>query len=173
MAKQIRKKTFNKEGFTLIEVMIALAIFGVFIVSFMAAQGYNVTDSTSLRREIRLKQFVQEKINELVTTPPELKDSLTLRSETGKFESDESMKFEVTYMKFKIPDFDKIKGKQKQDEQEETDPLQKKIFEMVKKNMEEIVWQVQVKVTDTNTGYSQIASTWLNNDKAPVKLDAL
>lgn len=161
----------GKEGFTLIEVMIALAIFGVFIVSFMAGQGYNVSDSTKIRRELKLKELAQNKMNELIVTPPEFKESITLSKETGKFENDPDYKFEITYKKFKIPDLEKIKGKE--EGEDEGSALQKKIFEMVKKNMEEIIWQVEVNVIDTNTEYSYSVSSWMANEKAIIKLDAL
>ncbi|OIQ17969.1 MAG: hypothetical protein BM556_11130 [Bacteriovorax sp. MedPE-SWde] len=173
MAKQIKDKNSKQHGFTLIEVMIALAIFGVFIVSFMSGQGYNVTDSASLRRELQLKEYAQLKINELLVSPPELKESLTLRPETGKFEENEQFKFEVTYKRFKVPDYEKLKGNEESQEEDASSSLQKKIFETVKKNMEEMVWQIEVTVIDTTTDYRHSVSTWLTNEKIEVKLDTL
>lgn len=175
MAEQIIKhirKNSNK-GFTLIEVMIALAIFGVFIVAFMAGQGYNVSDSTSMRRDLKMKEFAQLKINEIIVTPPELKDSLTLKAETGKFEENDQYTFEITYKRFKVPDYNKLKGKEEDEQEDASSQLQKKIFETVKKNMEEIIWQVEVTVIDSISDNRHSISTWLTNDKAEVKLDTL
>lgn len=170
MVSKIRKILKIQSGFTLIEVMIALAIFGVFIVSFMTGQGYNVSDSTELRRELKLKEFAKSKMNELIISPPDFQESLTLRPDTGKFDSDKSYTFEVSYKRFKIPDLNKIRGKEADDDQ--GSDKKKKIFELVKKNIEEIIWQVEVKVIDSNSGHHYSVSTWLTNEKAPVKLDA-
>lgn len=170
MVRKIAKNT----GFTLIEVMIALAIFAVFVVSFMAAQGYNVSDSSKMRNELKLREYVSKKINEIVAKPPEFKDSLTLKADSGKFEDDENFKYEVTYKKFKIPDYSKIKGTSSEDEVAESEnPIEKKIFESVSKNLESIIWQAEVKVIDDTTGNSLSMSTWLVNNKAEVVLEAL
>jgi len=152
--------------------MIALAIFGVFIVAFMAGQGYNVTDSTSMSQDIKLKEFAQLKMNELVVSPPEFKEGLTLTPEKGKFEENDQYTFEITYKRFKLPDLSKIRGIEEDAQQDSAEAqLQKKIFETVQKNIKEIIWQVEVKVTDTNTDNFHVVSTWLDNEKAEVKLD--
>ena len=156
--------------------MIALAIFAVFIVSFIAGHGYNIQDSTSMRTELQLKEYALEKINEIITSPPELKESLTLKPETGKFERNEVIKWEVTYKTFEMPDFDKILGNDPDseeggDEDPEGAAVQKKILEVASKNLKELIWQVEVKVIDTNTDNAQVISTWLYNDKAKVKVE--
>lgn len=173
MAEQITRlnKLKNKDGFTLIEVMIALAIFGVFIVAFMTGQGYNVTDSSSMRTDLKLKEFAQLKMNEIIVKPPEFKEGLTLTPEKGKFEENDQYTFEITYKRFKVPDYNKLQGREEDAEEDASSQLQKKIFETVKKNMEEIIWQVEVKVIDSITENSYAISTWLTNDKAEVKLD--
>jgi len=164
------RKIKQNSGFTLIEVMIALAIFAVFIVSFISAQGYNVLDSSRIRKEIQLKELAQFKINEIITTPPEFKESLTLKPETGKFEDHEQFKFEVAYKKFLIPDYAKLTG-QNDEDSSDSNPIQKKIFENVKKNMEEMIWQVEVTVINSENDDRYSVSTWLYNHKVPVKLD--
>lgn len=160
----------NPKGFTLIEVMIALAIFAVFVVSFMIAQGYNVTDSSRMRSELKIKEFLSLKVNQIINKPPELKESLTLRPDTGKFEEDDNFKFEVTYKQFKVPDYDKLQGNE--EASEETDGIEKKIFENVSKNLTTLLWQVDVKVIDDLTGNSMSMSTWIINSKAEVVLEA-
>lgn len=160
----------NQKGFTLIEVMIALAIFAVFVVSFMIAQGYNVTDSSRMRSELKIKEFLSLKVNQIINKPPELKESLTLRPDTGKFEEDDNFKFEVTYKQFKVPDYDKLQGNE--EASEETDGIEKKIFENVSKNLTTLLWQVDVKVIDDLTGNSMSMSTWIINSKAEVVLEA-
>ncbi len=171
MAKQVRKNS----GFTLIEVMIALAIFGVFVVSFMASQGYNVSDSTSMRAELKLKELVQSKINEIIVVPPEFNDALTMKPTTGKFENNDGFKYEVTYKKFKVPDLDKIKGNEESANEDNSaeSAIEKKIFENVAKNLETVLWQVQVKVINELNGQEMTMSTWLLNDKAEIVLETI
>ncbi|EQC46122.1 type II secretion system protein J [Bacteriovorax sp. Seq25_V] len=169
------RKVRNKSGFTLIEVMIALAIFGVFIVSFMASQGYNVTDSSSMRAELKLKELVQAKVNEIIVAPPELTDALTLKATQGKFEKDEGFKYEITYKKFKVPDLDKIKGNEESSNEDDSaeSAIEKKIFDNVAKNLETVLWQVQVKVINEVSGQEMVMSTWLLNDKAEIILETI
>ncbi|WP_127717306.1 prepilin-type N-terminal cleavage/methylation domain-containing protein [Halobacteriovorax sp. HLS] len=169
MVKRIKKIFINQAGFTLIEVMISLAIFSVFVTAYLTAQGYNVTDSTVMRDELSLKRFAEQKINELIIDPPELKESLTLKADAGKFKEDESFSYEVKYTKFELPDFQKIMGTTEEDQ----DPSQKKIFENVKKNLEKIIWQVEVTVKNENTDRNYSVSTWLYNHQAQIQFEQL
>lgn len=170
MTKAIKKNDQN--GFTLIEVMIALAIFSVFIAVYVTSQGYNVADSARFKQELKLKQLAEFKINELITNPPELSESLTLTPETSDFEDWPNYSYAITYKKFLIPDFSKIQGEDpNQDRQEASQQreLEKRIFETVKENMEILLWQVEVKVTDKTTKESYLATTWIYNHDAEVQ----
>lgn len=163
----------NKQGgFTLIEVMIALAIFSVFIAVYVTSQGYNVADSAQFKQELKLKQLTEFKINELIVNPPELSESLTLTPETSDFEDWPNYSYSITYKKFIIPDFSKIKGEDpNQDRQDAAQQreLEKRIFETVKENMELLLWQIEVKVTDKTTQESYMATTWIYNHDAQVQ----
>ena len=66
----------DKKGFTLMEVMIAISIFAVFATVFVTGQGYNLLDSSKLKDEMLMKDLCENKINEIITNPPELRDSL-------------------------------------------------------------------------------------------------
>ena len=168
-------KLHNKhDGFSLIEVMIGLAIFAVFIVTFMAAQGYNIQDSAGFRSELKLKELAMNRINELVVDPPEFAMSLTLKPDKGKFEDEEGYEWEIEYKEFKIPDYSKMQGKD-ESEEENTGPkegLQKKIFENIQKNLEKMIWQARVTVINTNTQQRYSVSTWLMNDKYEATIEA-
>ena len=167
-------KLKNNSGFTLIEVLIALAIFAVFIVAFITAQGYNITDSIEMRKEVQLRDFAVEKMNEILSYPPELKDSLTLKEETGKFERNDDITFTITWKKFTVPDFDKIQGTQdNEDSQNSANAVQKQIFQVVKKNLEKLLWQVQVTARDKLTQDQITISTWLTNDKYKVEINGI
>lgn len=164
MAKRIKKILTNPSGFTLVEVMISLAIFSVFVSAYLTAQGYNISDSTVMREELDLKRFAEIKINELIVDPPELKESITLKADAGKFKSNENFTYEVKYTKFVLPDFQKIMGSTDQKQ----DPSEKKIFDNIKKNLEKIIWQVEVTIKNQTSERSYSVSTWLYNHQAQI-----
>ena len=111
MAKgKVINKNFltNQNGFTLMEVMISIAIFTVFASVFVTGQGYNLLDSSKLKEEILMKDFAENKINDIITNPPELRDALTLTKETKDVEANSDYQTIVEYKKFFVPDMDKI-----------------------------------------------------------------
>jgi prepilin-type N-terminal cleavage/methylation domain-containing protein len=55
-------RLLNDQGFTLMEVMIAISIFAIFASVFVTGQGYNLLDSSSLKDEILLKDICENKI---------------------------------------------------------------------------------------------------------------
>ncbi len=168
MAKKLRK-ILNTKGFTLVEVMISLAIFAVFAASYLTAQGYNISDSTVMREELDLKRFAELKINEIIVTPPELKDSLTISKDSGKFEEDNNFSYSIEYKKFVVPDLNKITG----GDQEAQDPNETKIFNNIKKNLEKIIWQVEVTVKNETSERIYSVSTWLYNHQAQVMFEQM
>ncbi|MFG1591723.1 prepilin-type N-terminal cleavage/methylation domain-containing protein [Halobacteriovorax sp. CON-3] len=170
MVKQLK----NNSGFTLIEVLIALAIFAVFITSYITAQGLNITDSMEMRTEITLREYGIEKMNEILAYPPELKDSITLKPESGKFESNDNISYSVEWKNFTVPDFEKISGAETPDDGDDSNnAIQKQIFGVVKKNLEKLLWQVSVTVKDDTTDETYTISTWLSNDKYKVQINGL
>lgn len=170
MVKKLRSLIQNQKGFTLIEVMISLAIFAVFVSAYLTAQGYNISDSTVMRDELNLKRYAEKKINEIIVSPPELKLSITLKPDAGKFEEDENFSYSVLYKQFIIPDLNKITGA---DQEEDQNPQEKKIFDNVKKNLEKIIWQVEVTVKNNTSERTYSVSTWLYNQQAQVVFEQM
>ncbi|WP_372653807.1 type II secretion system protein J [Halobacteriovorax sp.] len=168
MAKKLRT-ILNSKGFTLVEVMISLAIFAVFASAYLTAQGYNISDSTVMREELELKRYAELKINEIIVTPPELKDSITLSKDAGKFEEDDNFSYAIEYKKFVVPDLNKITGA----DQEAQDPNEAKIFTNIKKNLEKIIWQVEVTVKNETSERIYSVSTWLYNHQAQVMFEQM
>ena len=168
------EKSHKKDsGFSLIEVMIGLAIFAVFIVTFMAAQGYNIQDSATFRTEIKLKELALNRLNELVIDPPQFALSLTLKPDKGKFEEEEGYEWEIEYKEFKVPDYNKLQGKEEEEEQVgPQDALQKKIFQNIQKNLQKMIWQARITVINTNTNQKHSVSTWLVNDEYEATIEA-
>jgi prepilin-type N-terminal cleavage/methylation domain-containing protein len=168
-------KANNNLGFTLMEVMIAIAIFSVFATVFVTGQGYNLLDSSKLKEDIRLKDLCENVMNDLITNPPELRDALTLSKETKDFEKTPEYQYTVEYKKFFVPDMSKIMGKEKDNDQAEDKKalLEKRIFQVFKENMEKILWQVEVTVKNKLTNEEFKLSTWIYNQNAEVKIDQI
>lgn len=159
---------YNNKGFTLIEVMIALVLFGVFSLSYITGHIANISDSTSFKRDIRLRDLAQMKINEVIVQPPELSEALTSGGiEKAKFEDFPEYEYELEFKAVFIPEFDKIMGKQ-EDEDANRASIQRKVFTVVKENMEKLVWQVRVLVRHLESGETYELASWLKNEKARV-----
>lgn len=161
--------TFQK-GFSLIEVMIALAIFSVFITAFVTSQGFNISDSAGFKKNVNLQMMTELKLNQILAHPPELSERLTLTPETGDMEEDANFSFQVTYKIFELPDFEKINDTNAGERvSPEMVQLQARIYENVKNNLKELLWQVEVVITDKSNQENYSASTWLYNEPAQVQ----
>jgi hypothetical protein len=82
------------------EVMIAISIFAVFATVFVTGFGYNLIDSGKIKEDIKLKDYCENKINDIITNPPALSDSLTLTKDTKDVENDTSYQTIVEFKKF-------------------------------------------------------------------------
>ena len=177
MAKAKELKILSNDlGMTLLEVMISLAIFSVFIVSYMASQGYSIKDSTDLREDIKLRELCLQVIDETTVDPPVFRESLTLSPETKKFEDDEKYTYTKLWKRLTIPDIQKIQGSdplEQEGKQDQQGALQKRIYDNVKKNLEKMVWQLEVTVKSEITENKFVLSTWFYDDKAKVQFDGL
>jgi prepilin-type N-terminal cleavage/methylation domain-containing protein len=90
----------NQSGFTLMEVLIAITIFALFATVFVTGQGYNLLDSGKFKDDLLLKDLAENKINEIVVNPPELRDSLTITKETKAFDSNPDYQYTIEYKNF-------------------------------------------------------------------------
>lgn len=163
----------NQSGFTLIEVMIAIAIFAVFASAFVQGFGYGLLDSGKLKEDILLKDFAENKINDIITNPPTLSDSLTLTKETKDIEGNTNYQTIVEWKKFVVPDMTKIAGSSGVDETEEESQekqLEKRIFNVFKENMEKMIWQVEVTVKNKTSGDTFVLDAWITNQNADVNI---
>lgn len=164
----------NQSGFTLMEVMIALVIFSIFASAFVTGQGYNLLDSGKLKEEMLMKDYCENKINDIIVNPPELRDSLTLSKETKDVEANKDYQYTVEYKKFFVPDMNKITGEEEADQEESAQAqMEKRIFKVFKENMEKMLWQVEVTVKNKTNDSSFKLSSWIYNQNADVKIDAL
>lgn len=161
----------TQQGFTLVEVMIALAIFAVFITAYVASQGTNLAQSARFRQALELHQHTQNKVNELIASPPELVETLEMTPETGTIENHDRFSYAITYKRFTIPDLNKIQGNPETAQEGEMAQLEQRLFTTVKENMERLLWQAEVTVTDKESNESYSLTTWLYNREAQVQFN--
>ena len=114
----------NQNGFTLFEVMIAIAIFTIFATAFVTGEGYNLLDSSKLKEELIMKDLCENKINDIIVNPPELRDALTLTKETKDIEGYPEYQTIVEFKKFFVPDMNKISGNTGEDGKEKEESPQ-------------------------------------------------
>jgi prepilin-type N-terminal cleavage/methylation domain-containing protein len=183
-------KSFKEAGFSLLEVMIAITLFAFFITAFLSSQGYNVSDSALSEEQLLLQSLAERKINELILDPPRFNNTTENLKETKTFEDKEFAGYEYTLeiKKLTIPDFGQLFSQKGATTSEAEDNyegdyyaegnkaqrntnLEKMIFEELKKNIERIIWQTRVTVTNKETKYSFTLSTFLTNYNEQIQLN--
>ncbi len=181
-----------ERGFSLIEVTVAITIFAFFATAFLASQGYNVQDSILSQEQLTLQLLAEREINKLVIDPPKFNNVTANSKETKKFEESEYKDYEYTLemKKLTIPDFAQLfaqKGGATKEGEEAYDgdyynknqqggaarntSVEKMIFEEMKKNIEKMIWQARITVTNKETKYSFTLSTFLTNYNEKVQLN--
>lgn len=179
MAKRLNTILSNQKGFTLVEVMIALTIFALFITAFLMSQGSNITMSQQMSEDIMLHNLAERKINEALLNPPVFTNATENDVEEKNFEEEGFTKFryKIEYKKLEIPDMNQLMGRNQNGESEDddyanadqtqrNDAVTKMVFEKLRKNIEQMIWQVKVTITNTETDYSYELSSWVTNEKA-------
>jgi len=183
-------KKFNQRGFSLLEVMIAITLFAFFITAFLTSQGYNVSDSRLSEEQLVLQALCERKINELILDPPKFSNATANLKETKTFEETEYSGYEYTLeiKKLTIPDFAQLlsqKGATSEEASESYEgdyfnensktqrnaALEKTVFEELKKNIERVIWQARVTVTNKETKYNYTLSTFLTNYNERIQLN--
>ncbi len=173
--------------------MIAITLFAFFITAFLTSQGYNVADSALSEEQLMLQSLCERKINELHLDPPKFSNATADLKETKTFEEKELSNYEYTLeiKKIILPDFAQLFGQkdgateEAQDSYEGTyfnqdsanssgqrnSGLEKLVFEELRKNIEKIIWQARVTVTNKETKYNFTLSTWLTNYNEKIQLN--
>lgn len=166
-------KRINQKGFTLLEVLFALAIFGVFLVGISDTISYNVSSSIRIREDINLSNLAELKMNQVMLDRKDFTNATENDVDSGNFEIEgmEKYKYEVRIRKTEFPDLSEILGQDNEEDnnQRGIDPVTKIIFTKLKNNLEEMIWQVNVKIINTETNYSYELNSWIN--KSNPRLD--
>lgn len=151
--------------------MIALAIFSAFILGIYTTVGHNVSSSVLFKEDINLHNLAELKMNEILLSKRKFTNATESDTDSGNFEIPgfEKYKYEIKIVPTKFPDFSQIMGKSEQDDNSSPNPIQKVIFDKLKKNLEEIMWQVTVTTTNTENNYAYELKSWV--EKSNPKLD--
>lgn len=155
---------------------MALTIFSVFIMVFMSTQGYNISGSTRMKEELELHNLAEYKMSEALLAPPALNESRTEYIEEKTFEETKwaNFTYKIEYKKLELPNFGELISQDEEElitEENRNQELQKRIFQKVQENMERMIWQVAVTITDKTSGETYTLSSWIRNTKARVDLN--
>jgi len=183
-------KTTNEKGFSLLEVMIAITLFSFFITAFLTSQGYNISDSALSEEQLRLQSLCERKINELYLDPPKFNNVTKDLKETKTFEEKENSDYEYTLeiKPLMMPDMAQLFGQKDGTTEEAQDSyegdyfndnskasrnsgIEKMVFSELKKNIEKIIWQARVTVTNKETKYNYTLTTFLTNTNERIQLN--
>lgn len=177
----------TSQGFSLLEVMIALTMFSIFISAYLVSQGYNVSDSSLSEEQLKLHMLCEKQMQEIMINPPKFTNALIDLKETKNFE-DSALKdysWTIEWKKLKVPDFGKIfaanvtegaAGEDNKYYDSDTSAARNKsvenlVFEKLKENIERAVWQVRLTVTNKETKYSYTLARWITNYDEPIQLN--
>jgi len=181
-------RLINQKAFSLIEVLIALTLFAVFVTVYMTSQGYNLTDSIMLKEENTLRVLAERTYNEIYLNPPEFNDALENRKDKKSYEDDDYKDYEyiIEYKKFDFPDLSNLIGDPTQNQNQnqtsgqdrgmsqnvrQDDNLKKIVFERLKENLDRMIWQVRVTVRNKNTDQQYFLAGWIQNHQAQIMLN--
>ena len=160
----------NHQGFSLIEVMIALAIFAVYATAMIYSLTNNVTGSIQMAEDLELHNLAEMKMNEVLIGKKEFTNATENDPDTGQFEIEgyEKYKYKVEIKKLKLPELQQILGKTDEEGNSEDDAVQGLIFKKLQQNIEELIWQVKVTITNTETTYEYELNSWINKSNAKI-----
>lgn len=176
--KTLKNILKENKGMTLVEVTIAIFLFALFITAFMVGQGDNISDSISFKGDLLLKDIAEMKMSETLINPPQdfrpAQGKVKVAEEKKKFEDIEEYpdyRYAVQLFKVTIPEYDKIVGKPEEENPNQDQAMQRRIFDNFKRNMEQLVWQIVITVEHKPSGATYDLSTWYYNEAGRMQFD--
>jgi prepilin-type N-terminal cleavage/methylation domain-containing protein len=158
----------NNSGFALIEVMVALFLFAVFMAVFATTQGYNVSDSFNMKEELVMSELCKNELNQIILEPPKsFGPGLFIGpGDTKPIDGFPNYNRTIKYKEFFIPDFNKVQGL---GADQASSGYEAKIYQEVKTNLQKMLYQVEVTVTNKDTGLNFTLSTFIQDTQARVQ----
>jgi len=174
MINGVKIMNFKNKGFTLLEVMIALALFSVFFVVFLSSQSSNFISSNRMEKRLIMHNIAENVMSDLLTAPPPLNPSLTLKPQVFKYENNDDYEYSIEYKQFELPNI----FTQPQEGEESSDSAQNQqsqyvdlLYKQVKENVKEALWQVRISVIEKETKYEYWLTAWLRNPNFEIRTD--
>lgn len=164
-----RKIIKSQAGFSLVEVIMAFTLFSVFITAFMVSQGGNITRSTIMQEDLILHNLCERKLNEQLVDLPKFTNATKNDVKTGNFKQEgrKHYKYKIEFIPLELPSLKDVLLPKEEDAQEgQNDKIKAMIYEKLQKNLEKIVWQLKVTVTNSETKYSYELATWVTDINA-------
>ena len=168
MVKRINKQA----GFSLVEVLIALTLFAITSAILSVTVTTNLNSSRLGRMDSKLHNLAEFKMNEVLISNREFTSATNTSEETGNFEIEgfKEYRYKVQIRKMELPDLAAIMGQTEDEanriETQETQ-VRKRVFAILKKNLEEMIWQVKVEVTSPEDDYYELTS-WVDKGNAQI-----
>ena len=158
-----------KSGMSLIEVMIALAIFAVFATAYSVGHNGSLATSANMQGDLKLKDLAEMQYNLTLLDPPDFsKPVADVKKVTKSFKDYPDYEYTMSYKQIFIPDITKILGEQ-DDPNDPERQNRKKIMQEFKDNMERLVWQISLEVRDKRNNATFLLSGWTYYAKGQVK----
>ncbi len=157
---------------TLVEVLVAMTLFAVVSVSIVHVVSNGVNSSVLMRDTMELHHLARLKMEEILVQQNKFNAGTENDVKTGNFELEnyKDYKYKIQFKKIEFPELSQIMG-QEESEQEDSGQasLKKMIFGKIKKNIEQMIWQVHIEVTDPTGEQNYELDAWVTNPEA--KLD--
>ncbi len=159
-------------------------MFSVFYLVYATSERINLLGSTQWQKEMVMLQLSEQIITDTLNKPPPLNDSLTLIPETKNFEDSQWQDYEymVEWKRFELPsNFSDLlfsnpgseDGKEEDANAAASNPnaaVLKQVFTQVQTNLKNLIWQIQVTVTEKSTKEKYVLSTWFRNPEGKVQV---
>lgn len=177
-----KKLISSQSGFTIIEVLVALTIFAIFATTMTLTQTTNKDRSTRMADDLEIHNLAVMKMNEALLRVNQFTNATENSPETGQFKIPgyEKYKFIIQYQRNEFPDFAGLIG-QPEGDNRAVDPnaaIKKVIFEKMRQNVQQMLWQIKVTVEDTTPVENKEGKTvpnrkyelnsWVTNDNAQI-----
>ncbi len=166
----------SQKGFSLIEVLISLTLFGVFIITFYSSQGNNTLDSELMEEDLKLAELAHNIMEEtILNTPPVSLGAADFKN----FEENYNQKYQysVEVKKLELPELGKLMGNPNNNgnedvmQKDEQSGMEKMVLNKLQQNMEKLIVQIRIIVRNKETKYSYGLSSWVRDYKKNVDLD--
>ncbi len=179
------KNLENKNlGLSLLEVLIATSLFFIFFTAFVSSQADNLLDSQHMTQELFLHNLAENTINDILISPPPLKENGLSKPETKSFEQAglDDYEYDLEFKPFDIPDgvmkqFSAGLGGGGEDEggndgEENQNPQTQALKLLMKefqKNLKKALWQVRVTIRNKESGQEYYLTSFLRNPQYQIK----